>query len=77
MNKETSDWLGELGVSELVGKVEELVRQCCRLREENNALRARQSLLLAERVQLLDRNNLARDRVESVIARLKNMEHEG
>lgn len=77
MNKETSDWLGELGVSELVGKVEELVRLCNRLREENNALRARQSLLLAERVQLLDRNNLARDRVESVIARLKNMEHEG
>jgi len=77
MHKETSEWLGELGVSELARRVEELSRLCDGLREENNALRARQSVLLAERAQLIDRNNLARNRVESVIARLKNMEHEG
>lgn len=41
---------------------------------EYRAMRARHQQLLAERAELMDKANTARSRVESMIARLKNME---
>ena len=41
---------------------------------EYRAMRARHQQLLAERADLMDKANSARGRVETMIARLKNME---
>jgi cell division protein ZapB len=55
-------------------QVTELFRICERLREENASLRARQETLVAERAELIEKTELARSRVESMISRLKSME---
>lgn len=41
---------------------------------EHRAMRARHQQLVAERAELADKANAARSRVETMIARLKNME---
>ncbi|MDD3651946.1 hypothetical protein [Immundisolibacter sp.] len=41
---------------------------------EYRAMRARHQQLLTERAELMDKANAARTRVETMIARLKNME---
>jgi cell division protein ZapB len=41
---------------------------------EYRAMRARHQQLLGERAELVDKANAARSRVETMIARLKNME---
>lgn len=55
-------------------QVEELIRTCRQLREENKSLRVRQDHLVAERAELIEKTELARSRVESMITRLKSME---
>jgi len=61
-------------VDTLERQVEELIRACRLLREENASLRARQEILVAERAELIEKTELARSRVESMITRLKSME---
>jgi cell division protein ZapB len=55
-------------------QVDELIRTCRRLREENASLRTRQEILVGERAELIEKTELARSRVESMISRLKSME---
>jgi len=55
-------------------QMEELLRICKRLREENASLRTRQETLVTERAELIEKTELARSRVESMISRLKSME---
>jgi cell division protein ZapB len=57
----------ELGVDELIRTVE-------RLKEENRTLRVQQENLAAERAHLIERNDMARGRVEAMINRLKALE---
>jgi len=66
----------ELGVNALELQLEELIRLCEQLKAENIVLRAKQASLLNERSELEDKNELARIRVESILARLKEMEPE-
>jgi cell division protein ZapB len=54
--------------------VDKLIRKCARLEEENRALRHQQTHLTAERAALIEKSELARSRVESIIGRLKAME---
>lgn len=54
--------------------VDSLIQVCRKLREENSSLRARQDSLVAERAELIEKTELARSRVEAMIARLKSME---
>ncbi|CAK0772007.1 cell division protein ZapB [Gammaproteobacteria bacterium] len=56
--------------------IERLVRACGQLQEENRVLRDRQAGLVAERAELIEKTELARARVESMIIRLKAMETE-
>jgi cell division protein ZapB len=56
-------------------RMSELLTLVHRLSEENRALRTRQELMSAERNSLLNRSDQVRTRVESMIARLKLMEH--
>ncbi|MCF7983180.1 MAG: TIGR02449 family protein [Thiohalocapsa sp.] len=57
-------------------KVDELIRLCDRLREENASLRASQEHLVAERADLIEKTELARSKVEAMVSRLKSMEEQ-
>lgn len=61
-------------LDDLEAKVEELIRSCASLKEENTSLRTRQDNLVTERASLIEKTELARSRVEAMIARLKSME---
>ena len=58
----------------LEARIDELIAACEELRDENRALREQQSQLMAERAGLIEKSELARSRVEAMIARLKAME---
>lgn len=74
MNNHHGPATPEDDLKSLESKVGELIRTCAYLREENDSLRRRQDNLIAERASLLQKTELARSRVEAMIARLKSME---
>jgi cell division protein ZapB len=55
-------------------RVEELIRACAHLKDDNKTLRAQVEQLSVERDKLLENNSAARVRVESLIDRLKTIE---
>ena len=55
-------------------KIDQLIRICERLEDENRALRDQQNSLIAERATLVEKSELARSRVEAMIIRLRGME---
>ena len=55
-------------------KIDELVRLCARLSRENRALKAQQQGWTIERARLIEKNELAKQRVEAMISRLKGLE---
>ena len=63
-----------LNLSKLEARVDELIRAISDLSDENRALIDQQSNLMTERAALIEKSELARSRVESMIARLKAME---
>jgi cell division protein ZapB len=66
--------ISEQDLHALEVRVEELIRACGHLKAENRSLRAREESLLAERASLIEKNELARTRVEAMISRLKSLE---
>ena len=58
-------------------RVEELIRACIHLKDENKTLRADVELLSRERDKLIENNATARTRVEAMIDKLKSLESEG
>jgi len=63
-------------MEQLEQKVEELIGLCAVLSRENRALRAQQQNWSAERAKLIEKNELAKSRVESMITRLKTLEQD-
>ena len=63
-----------LNLSTLEARVDELINALSDLSDHNRALLDQQSNLIAERAALIEKSELARSRVESMIARLKAME---
>ena len=57
-------------------RIDELIQLCHQLKSENQALRDQQSNVMSERASLMEKNELARSRIESMIMRLKTMETE-
>lgn len=55
-------------------RIEELLSLLARMRQENHSLRASQEALVAERANLVAKNEQARSRVEAMINRLKTLE---
>ena len=55
-------------------RIDALIQACEDLRAENRALREQQTHLVTERAALIEKSELARSRVEAMIARLKAME---
>ncbi len=66
--------VAEQELKRLEYRIDELIRTVERLKEENRSLRAQQRNLSTERAQLIEKNELARSRVEAMINRLKAME---
>ncbi len=57
-------------------KLDRLIELCQQLKAENKALREREAGLVGERGQLLEKNELARQKIQTMINRLKNMSTE-
>lgn len=55
-------------------RVEELIRACAHLKDENKTLRAREQALSSERDRLAAKNDQAKQRVEDMIGRLRRLE---
>ena len=60
----------------LENKISELIELCGVLSKENHALRAQQQNWTKERAKLIEKNELAKSRVESMITRLKTLEQD-
>ena len=60
---------------DISGRLDRLLELCQRLAEENRSLRTSQEQLSTERSNLLAKNELARSRVEAMIARLRSLEN--
>jgi cell division protein ZapB len=74
MTNPTPQSVTEQELRKLEVRLEELVRSIERLKEENRSLRNQQDSLVTERAGLIEKNELARNRVEAMIGRLKSME---
>jgi len=70
----TNNDTSELDIKKLEVRVEELIRTCPVSYEENTTLRETQEDLVGERAELIEKTELARSRVESMISRLKSLE---
>nr|VFJ52726.1 MAG: cell division protein ZapB [Candidatus Kentron sp. FM]VFK09654.1 MAG: cell division protein ZapB [Candidatus Kentron sp. FM] len=58
----------------LEGRINALIRAYDMLHQENQALREQQADLMTERATLIEKLELARVRVEAMVAQLKSME---
>jgi cell division protein ZapB len=74
MSQSTPQSVTEQELRKLEVRLEELVNTITRLKEENRSLRNQQDSLVSERANLIEKNELARTRVEAMINRLKAME---
>lgn len=61
-------------LKELEKKINELIALCQELNRENQALKSDSAGWHAERKDLIDKNELARNKVEAMIDRLRTME---
>jgi len=63
-------------IKTLSGKVEKLLRYCQALETDNLSLKSQQDDWQSERTKLMQKNDLAKNKIESMIGRLKAMEQE-
>lgn len=57
-------------------KLDKLILLCNRLQQENAELKSKESEWQRERVRLIEKNELARSRVEAMITHLRNLDAE-
>ncbi len=69
-----SETINTLDLNILEARIDELIQALGEVSVENTSLRAQQTQLMSERSALIEKSELARTRVESMIARLKAME---
>jgi cell division protein ZapB len=63
-------------IQQLEQQVDELLRASRRIREENMLLKSQQAAWLTERTQLVDKTEMARSRIETMVGRLKELDDE-
>ncbi len=66
--------MDEQQIIALERKIEELIKLCETLYSENHGLKSKESNWLLERARLIEKNELARSKIEAMIIRLKSME---
>ena len=59
----------------MADKLDRLIERCRKLEQDNAAMRKLQDEWNRERAQLIQRNDLARNRIEAMIGRLRALEH--
>ena len=64
----------ETDLSHLEQRIDELIDTVSQLRNENTSLRQQKDKLNTERSQLVEKTEIARNRVEAMISRLKSLE---
>jgi cell division protein ZapB len=57
-------------------KLDRLIELCQQLKRENQSLREREAGLVGERSQLIEKNEMARQKIETMINRLRNLSAE-
>ena len=70
---DSNDTLAQM--QQLASRIDKLLDLTRRLADENRSLRQGQEQWVTERAQLLNKNELARSRVEAMINRLKSLEN--
>jgi len=63
----------EQGLKKLENGVDELIRTCDKLRQENNSLRKRSHHLVQEQARLQEINRQARVRLEKIVGKLNEL----
>ena len=76
MNTEKTIRITDPDLKGLEHRVDELIRACQRLKQENQLLRQQQSVLMTERAKLKQKNDMARTQAENMLVRLKALEIE-
>ncbi|HEY5734312.1 MAG TPA: TIGR02449 family protein [Gammaproteobacteria bacterium] len=74
MDNNNPTQMTDIELKKLETRVEDLLSTCSKLMNENKSLRHQQETLVSERAHLIEKNELARSRVESMITRLKSLE---
>jgi len=64
----------QIEIEKLESQVDVLIRLVQQLKEENSSLRNQQNSLQHERARLVEKNEMAKTRVEAMISRLKALE---
>jgi cell division protein ZapB len=65
-----------LEIKDLEVKIDELIQLCDELEKKHARIEADREDLLSERTRLLEKNELARSKVEAMIMRLKALEQD-
>lgn len=63
-------------IQQLEQQVDELLNASRRIREENLLLKSQKAAWLSERTQLVEKTNVARQRIEKMVGRLKELDEE-
>ena len=69
--------MSQLDLATLESRLEELIRLCDQLSRDNQALLARHQEWAQERARLIEKNEVARSKIEAMIGRLKGLEQDG
>ncbi|MFV2058846.1 MAG: TIGR02449 family protein [Thiohalomonadales bacterium] len=68
--------MSQSDIAKLENRIDELIEICDTLTNENSLLKDRQEILVEERANLIDKAEMARVRVESMLVRLRSMEQD-
>lgn len=74
MENENINDVAEQELRKLEFRVGELIQTVERLKQENRMLRSQNEALAVDRASLVEKNELARTKVEAIITRLRSME---
>lgn len=66
--------MDELKLASLTRDIGKMIELCEKLKKENLALKTQKNALIKERSQLLDKNQVAKTRIESMLLRLEELE---
>ncbi len=63
-------------IKDLENKIDELIQVCDELEKKQTVMHADQEKWVQERTRLLEKNELAKNKVEAMIMRLKSLEQD-
>ena len=63
-------------IKDLEIKIDELIQLCLELERKQAVMEADREIWLAERIRLLEKNEMAKSKVETMIMRLKALEQD-